>query len=161
MSRRASYDNGDGNRESEVVVLKERRLVPIEPICEGMGRFSFLLEVSAPGSIPDPQLVAAVLDLVSLQIISVLHVYPHNLYFFQPQAPLITRACFLLECAHFVHLCNRGQWPTWIKHNLALYHPSGQHMSGRASSVSLQHKSNNSQEEKRNAGKMFYQVRFI
>lgn len=65
FSRRSSYDVGDGARESEVVMLKERRLVPIEPVREGMLRFSFLLETCTPGSVPDPQLVAAVLDLVS------------------------------------------------------------------------------------------------
>lgn len=65
FSRRSSYDVGDGCRESEVVMLKERRLVPIEPVREGMLRFSFLLETCTPGSVPDPQLVAAVLDLVS------------------------------------------------------------------------------------------------
>lgn len=64
FSRRSSYDVGDGARESEVVMLKERRLVPIEPVREGMLRFSFLLETCTPGSVPDPQLVAAVLDLV-------------------------------------------------------------------------------------------------
>jgi hypothetical protein len=37
---------------------------------------------------------------------------------FQPKAPVIARACYLLECAHFVHQCNRGQWPSWIKMNL-------------------------------------------
>ena len=36
----------------------------------------------------------------------------------QPKAPVIARACYLLECAHFVHQCNRGQWPSWIKMNL-------------------------------------------
>lgn len=24
----------------------------------------------------------------------------------------------LLECAHFIHRCNRGDWPSWMKHNL-------------------------------------------
>ena len=33
-------------------------------IKSGMLRFSFLLECSHPGSIPDPQLVAAMLELV-------------------------------------------------------------------------------------------------
>lgn len=64
FSRRSSYDVGDGCRESEVFILKDRRLVPMEPVREGMLRFSFLLETCTPGSVPDPQLVAAVLDLV-------------------------------------------------------------------------------------------------
>lgn len=65
FSRRSSYEYGEGPKESEVVVFKERRLVPCEPVKEGMQRFSFLLEVCVPGSFPDPQLIAAVLDLVS------------------------------------------------------------------------------------------------
>lgn len=66
FSRRSSYDVNDGSRDSEVVVLKERRLVPIEPVREGMLRFSFLMETCTPGSVIDPQLVAAILDLVSV-----------------------------------------------------------------------------------------------
>ena len=31
---------------------------------------------------------------------------------------MITRACYLLECAQYVHQCNRGQWPAWLKMNL-------------------------------------------
>lgn len=66
FSRRSSYDAlGEGPRDSEVVVLKERFLIPTEPLRDGMLRFSFLLETCAPGSVPDPQLIAAVLDLVS------------------------------------------------------------------------------------------------
>lgn len=52
-----------------MVVLKERRLIPVEPVREGMMRLSFLLETCAPGTFPDPQLVAAVLDLVSTLMI--------------------------------------------------------------------------------------------
>lgn len=63
-SRRSSSDLCDGPRESEVVVLKERKLIPLEPVRLGMLRLSFLLETCAPGTFPDPQLVAAVLDLV-------------------------------------------------------------------------------------------------
>ncbi len=38
--------------------------VPVEVVTEGMVRFSFLLETCAPGSVPDPLLIAALLDLV-------------------------------------------------------------------------------------------------
>ena len=37
---------------------------------------------------------------------------------------MVTRACYFLECAHFVHQCNRGQWPTWLKMNLPVFRPS-------------------------------------
>ena len=65
LSRRNSFELGDHSRESEFVVLKERKLVPIMPVYNGMLRFSFLLETCQPGSVPDPHLLAAVLDLVS------------------------------------------------------------------------------------------------
>ena len=31
----------------------------------------------------------------------------------------------LLECCYFVHCCNKGQWPAWMKHNLAMFRASG------------------------------------
>ena len=34
------------------------------------------------------------------------------------EAPVVARAGVLLECAHFIHRCNRGDWPSWMKHNL-------------------------------------------
>lgn len=36
---------------------------------------------------------------------------------------MVTRACYFLECAHFVHQCNRGQWPAWIKLHLPTTRP--------------------------------------
>ena len=47
-----------------------------------------------------------------------------SFFFPQPKAPVLTRACYLLECAHFVYQCNRGQWPSWLKMNLPTYRPS-------------------------------------
>lgn len=92
-----------------------------------------MLEICAPGTFPDPQLMCAILDL--------------------PQAPLITRATFLLECAHFVHLCNRGQWPTWMKQNLPSFRPSGpiQNRASVSTSIRRIHLM------QRAAGKAFYQ----
>lgn len=133
MSHRSSVDLGDGPRESEVVILKERRLIPTEPVREGMMRFSFLLETCSPGTVPDAQLIGAILDL--------------------PQAPLITRATFLLECAHYVHLCNRGMWPSWLKQNLPSFRPSGpiQNRASVSTSIRRVHIL------QRAAGKAFYQ----
>ncbi|CAE1324419.1 UNC80 [Acanthosepion pharaonis] len=97
-----------------------------------MLRFSFLLECCTPGSLPDPQLVAAMLVL---------------------EAPIVARAALLLECGHFIHRCNRGDWPNWMKLNLptfrqstAALHSRGQ-PSGYRRSLILQ----------RSAGRMFYQ----
>ncbi|XP_059153938.1 protein unc-80 homolog isoform X2 [Physella acuta] len=81
----------------ELVLVKEKRIVDKFLIHSGMLRFSFLLECCHPGSWPDPQLVAAMLDL---------------------EAPVSARAAVLLECAHFIHRCNRGDWPNWMKLNL-------------------------------------------
>lgn len=67
FSRRSSFEYGEGSKESEIVVLKERRLIPVKPVKEGMQRFSFLLEVCVPGTVPDPQLIGAIMDLVSLK----------------------------------------------------------------------------------------------
>lgn len=67
LSRKNSLDLGEMSRESEYVVLKERRLVPIEPVYRGMQRFSFLLETCQPGSVPDAHLLASVLDLVGMK----------------------------------------------------------------------------------------------
>lgn len=69
-SRRNSLDQEGGVRERSVVLVRERKLVPVDLVRTGMMRFSFLLETCHPGSIPDPQLIAAVLDLVSLSAYS-------------------------------------------------------------------------------------------
>ncbi|XP_058813943.1 protein unc-80 homolog isoform X3 [Topomyia yanbarensis] len=134
FSRRSSFDTAEGPRESEVVVLKERRLIPIDPVREGMARFSFLLETCAPGSIPDPPLIAALLDL--------------------PQAPIVARAALLMECAHFVHLCNRGQWPSWMKQNIPSFRPSAPALGNRTSLAAGVRRIHILQ---RAAGKMFHQ----
>ncbi|XP_076436361.1 protein unc-80 homolog isoform X3 [Babylonia areolata] len=104
MIRRGSADDLQQQRSgrgqeagSELLVLREKKLVDRFLIKSGMLRFSFLLECCHPGSFPDPQLLAAMLDL---------------------EAPVVARAAVLLECCHFIHRCNRGDWPSWMKHNL-------------------------------------------
>lgn len=67
MSRRNSLELSDKQRESEVVVLRERRLVQIEPVRTGANRLSILLETCPPGTVPDAQLLSAVLDLVIIK----------------------------------------------------------------------------------------------
>lgn len=34
---------------------------------------------------------------------------------FLQEAPVVARASLFLECARFVHRCNRGNWPEWMK----------------------------------------------
>lgn len=74
FSRRNSMEFGEASRESEFVVLKERRLVPRNAVYDGMLRFSFLLETCQPGSVPDHYLMAAILDLVK-NILFLKHIY--------------------------------------------------------------------------------------
>ena len=45
-------------------MVREKRMVDKFLVKSGMLRFSFLMECCHPGSLPDPQLVAAMLDLV-------------------------------------------------------------------------------------------------
>ena len=65
LSRRTSLDGTGEVLEANVVLVRERKLVPEIVIREGMKRFSFLLETCPPGSLPDAQLMGALLDLVS------------------------------------------------------------------------------------------------
>ena len=48
------------------VYILERHLVPVDVVQTGMDRFNFLLETCVPGTVPDPLLIAALLDLVTL-----------------------------------------------------------------------------------------------
>lgn len=62
---------GDGrSRDSEVVVLKARRVVRKETLVAGMNRLTILLEVCQPATIPHPHLLAATLDLVRVVCLS-------------------------------------------------------------------------------------------
>ena len=61
-----------GPYESDGMCLMERHLVPVDIVQTGMSRFSFLLETSAPGTLPDPLLIAALLDLVNTYVIMLL-----------------------------------------------------------------------------------------
>lgn len=54
--------------ENDSIIVKEKKLVDKFLIKSGMLRFSFLLECAPPGAIPDPQLVAAMLELVGFEL---------------------------------------------------------------------------------------------
>ena len=64
---------------------------------------------------------------------------------------MLGRAALLLECAHFVNRCNKGDWPNWMKLSygglctIEKNHSSQQSISGR--NVSVQ----------KNAGMLFHQ----
>uniref|UniRef100_A0AAZ3PZM6 Unc-80 homolog (C. elegans) n=1 Tax=Oncorhynchus tshawytscha TaxID=74940 RepID=A0AAZ3PZM6_ONCTS len=74
--------------------MKNKNVVNLTAIRQGMKRFQFLLNCCEPGTIPDASILAAALDL---------------------EAPVVARASLFLECARFVHRCNRGNWPEWMK----------------------------------------------
>uniref|UniRef100_A0A8D0H2X6 Unc-80 homolog, NALCN channel complex subunit n=1 Tax=Sphenodon punctatus TaxID=8508 RepID=A0A8D0H2X6_SPHPU len=73
---------------------KSKNVVNLGAIRQGMKRFQFLLNCCEPGTIPYASILAAALDL---------------------EAPVVARAALFLECARFVHRCNRGNWPEWMK----------------------------------------------
>ena len=64
MMTSVSASGGGLMKDTDTMFFRERHLVPVDTIRVGMGRFSFLLETCSPGSIPDPLMVSALLDLV-------------------------------------------------------------------------------------------------
>ncbi len=68
LSRCNSCDfDGAMTRDSDTVYFRERHLVPVEVVQAGLSRFNLMLDMSAPGTVPDPLLIAALIDLVSQQ----------------------------------------------------------------------------------------------
>ncbi|XP_065199931.1 protein unc-80 homolog isoform X3 [Planococcus citri] len=134
LSRRNSIETGNQSRDSEFLVLKERKLISTGALYSGMQRLAFMLEICHPGSVPDPSLVAAVLDL--------------------PHTPVIARAAFLLECSYYVHCFNKGQWPLWTKLNLPGFRQSGPLSCTRGSTAP--NGLRRAQMLQRSAGKMFH-----
>lgn len=65
ISRKNSCDFDHGLRDGEFLVAKESKLVNITAVKDGMLRLSFQMEACLPGTIPDPPLLAAALDLVN------------------------------------------------------------------------------------------------
>lgn len=68
LSRRDSLDDGDHPHQSEFVVLKERKLVQIKQLKAGIQRFSAMMEMCTPGSVPDASFLSAIFDLVRKNI---------------------------------------------------------------------------------------------
>ena len=64
----------------------------------------------------------------------------------------MSRAAFILECSYFVHCCNKGQWPNWMKLNFPIFRPSGP-LSNRGAPSGLRR----TPILQRTAGKMFHQ----
>lgn len=64
----------------------------------------------------------------------------------------MARAALILECSYFVHCCNKGHWPAWMKLNFPMFRPSGP-MPHRGPTTGLRR----THIMQRAAGKMFYQ----
>lgn len=102
--------------------MKNKNVVNLGAIRQGMKRFQFLLNCCEPGTIPDASILAAALDLVWFLVFGGWEIFLSALgkslnispVTFQ-EAPVVARASLFLECARFVHRCNRGNWPEWMK----------------------------------------------
>lgn len=70
------------------------KLINSKGLYDGLKQFRCLLDVTPPGLAPEEAVVTAMLDL---------------------EAPIVARAAYLLELAHFVHRCNNGEWPALIQ----------------------------------------------
>lgn len=109
--------------------MKNKNVVNLGAIRQGMKRFQFLLNCCEPGTIPDASILAAALDLVPFSFFLFLFCFDVKIGFrrkpvserevlifrFLQEAPVVARASLFLECARFVHRCNRGNWPEWMK----------------------------------------------
>ena len=133
LSRRNSFDfERSSGADGDLLLVRESRLVSLPAVRDGMIRFQFLLDSCTPGTLPDPPLIAAMLDI---------------------RAPVVARAAFFLECAHFVHRCNRGLWPQWMRHNFNIFRPSGPARQGSQSVI----RGRASNVLQRSAGRAFFQ----
>ncbi|KAJ8947309.1 hypothetical protein NQ318_004561 [Aromia moschata] len=113
FSRRNSFDFGETSRDSEFVVLKERKLVSTNLVCQGVSRLSFLF-----GNLPT--WISSRCSPLSFSS----RYGNYKKYNFYPHSTVVARAALLLECCYFVHCCNKGQWPSWMKLNFPMFRPS-------------------------------------
>ncbi len=66
----------------------------------------------------------------------VLFIYAYKIRLPFQNAPVLARACLLLECAYFVNRCNRGEWPAWMKMNFPMPMQQAAHMAQPPSATS-------------------------
>ncbi|KAJ8031313.1 Protein unc-80-like [Holothuria leucospilota] len=111
---------------------KERKPVDKIMVVAGMKRLQFLMDCLNPGTVPDPEFLAAALDL---------------------RAPVVARAALFIECCHFVHRCNHGDWPEWMKMNTRGRGRVYSNVWGGRGSASCYRKTQSLQ---RSAAKLFY-----
>ena len=108
-------------KSSERADKRPTRQVDLQLLRRGLFKFRFLLDCGHPGSVPDASMLAALLDLVcpsasaptcvcDCDLTSIVFVARVQ------EAPVLSRAAILVECAHSVQRCARGDWPAWLKH---------------------------------------------
>ncbi|ERL86704.1 hypothetical protein D910_04110 [Dendroctonus ponderosae] len=117
FSRKNSLDFGDNSRESEVVFLKERKLIPTGLVYNGTQRLSFLMETCPPGTVPDAFLLASSLDLWPTSMKLAFPMY-------RPSGPLPARGSSNAGGNRRSHVLQRAagkmfhQWAEVISHRL-------------------------------------------
>jgi hypothetical protein len=87
----------DQMNELRTKIEAEHYTIDLSMVFSGIEYYRFLIECLPPGSIPDVPFMSALLQI---------------------EAPIISKAAFLLETAYFVNRCNRKDWPKWIKMNI-------------------------------------------
>ncbi|CAF1499533.1 unnamed protein product, partial [Adineta ricciae] len=91
-----------GDDHSLYTHQEESLYVDLTLVRLGLLRLNFMMESCPPGSLPDPQFLNSILLLDS---------------------PVISKAAYLVECAHFVRRCSLGQWPEWMRINMTTFRP--------------------------------------
>ncbi|CAJ0941559.1 unnamed protein product, partial [Mesorhabditis belari] len=114
------------------VMIPAAKTIDLKAIADGARRFAFLLETARPGTFPDPSLTGAIIQLKS---------------------PVVARASLLLELAHFVNRCNRGDWPDWIRSSHARTFSLGGPLANRGTPSATRRMHT----LQRTAGRYFYQ----
>ncbi|CAF3405487.1 unnamed protein product [Rotaria sp. Silwood1] len=101
--------SSDGHHE-------ENLYVDLTLVRTGLLRLNCLIESCPPGSLPDPQFLNSLLFL---------------------DAPIISKAAFLIECAHYVRCCSLGQWPVWMRMNMTTFRPHDKYTGRPSGTINL------------------------
>nr|XP_039260009.1 protein unc-80 homolog isoform X1 [Styela clava] len=83
-------------KQQEIPSYMKNFIVDEKDIYAGLRILRFLIESCPPGTVPEPKILAAALDL---------------------ESPVVCRAAFLLEVMVFVHRCTHGDWPKWMSNS--------------------------------------------
>ncbi|CAF1372114.1 unnamed protein product [Adineta ricciae] len=79
---------------------EEHLFIDLPLVRLGLLRLNFITDACPPGLLPDPEFLNSLLLL---------------------DAPVLSKAAFLLQCAHYVRRCSLGQWPEWMRVHITTY----------------------------------------